>query len=193
MEALESELKAVEASLAGSREKLKAEAASIEAQVSSKLDAGLKGLDTSVASALSQSREELEKKMSGDVASLRSEVADAKGASQAAADKLQDKVKAVTTATQAAVAAQKAQVATVAKAHADFEAHATTTLARVKNSLSTTKVHPVCLPRSCEACMDGVLGKDCLLGKAWRVLMPYAKLCKCLMPSTRHVLMPSHF
>jgi hypothetical protein len=179
MDALESELKAVEASLAGSREKLTAEAASIEAQVSSKLDAGLKGLDTSVASALSQSREEVEKKMLGDVASLRSEVADAKGASEAAGDKLHDKVQAFTTATQARVAAQEAQVATVAKAHADFEAHATTTLARVKDSLSTTKVHPVCLPRSCVACLDGVLGKACFLGKAWRVLMPCARLCKC--------------
>ena len=147
MEALESELKAVEASLAGSREKLKAEAASIEAQVSSKLDAGLKGLDTSVASALSQSRGEVEKKMSGDVASLRSEVAQAKGASDAAADKLHAKVSAVTTATEAAMAAQQAQVDTVAKAHADFEAHATTTLARVKDSLSTTKVLPVYLLR----------------------------------------------
>lgn len=179
MDALESQLKAVEASVAASREKLTAEAASIEALVSSKLDAGLKGLDTSVASALSQSREELEKKMSGDVAWLGSEVADAKAASHAAADKMHDKVEAVTTATQAAVAAQQAQVATVAKAHADFEAHATTTLVRVKDSLSTTKVHHVCLPPSCAACRPGLRAWQGVLCKACGVLKPFARLCKC--------------
>jgi hypothetical protein len=147
MDALGSQIQAVEAEVRDSRQKLTAQAASIEAQLSRKLDDGLKGLDTSVASALSQSRGEVEKKMSGDVASLRSEIAQAKGASDAAADKLHAKVSAVTTATEAAMAAQQAQVDTVAKAHADFEAHATTTLARVKDSLSTTKVLPVYLLR----------------------------------------------
>lgn len=105
-------------------------------------------MDTSVASAMTQSRVEVEKKMSGDVAALRSEVADAKAGSEAAADKLHAKVERVETATHAAWAARQAQVAAVSKDHADFEAHATTTLAHVKDSLSHTKVSAACV-RAC--------------------------------------------
>ncbi len=112
----------------------------MEAHLRGKLDAGLKGLDASVASAMALSRVQAEKKMSGDVATLRSQVADAKARSEAAADKLHAKVEQVETATHAAWAARQAQVAGVAKDHAAFEAHATTTLAHVKDSLSHTKV-----------------------------------------------------
>lgn len=151
MDALASEIKAVEASVAAWRNKLTGDAASIQAQLSSKLDAGLKGLDTSVASALTLSREEVEKKMSGDVARLRSEVADGRVGSEAAAEKLDQKVQRVSAATQAAWAARQVQVATVAKAHADLEAHATSTLARVKDSLATTQVHASCILAGCFA------------------------------------------
>ena len=137
--ALRSQIQGVEASLAASQKKLTAQADAMEAHLRGKLDAGLKGLDTSVASAMTQSRVEVEKKMSGDVAALRSEVADAKAGSEAAADKLHAKVERVETATHAAWAARQAQVAAVSKDHADFEAHATTTLAHVKDSLSHTK------------------------------------------------------
>jgi ATP/maltotriose-dependent transcriptional regulator MalT len=124
----------------------------MEAHLRGKLDAGLKGLDTSVASAMTQSRVEVEKKMSGDVAALRSEVADAKAGSEAAADKLHAKVERVETATHAAWAARQAQVAAVSKDHADFEAHATTTLAHVKDSLSHTKVSAACVRACVRAC-----------------------------------------
>ena len=126
--------------MAAARSKLSTQADKIETQLRDKFDLALKGLNISVGAAMTQSRADVESKMSGDMAKLRTQITSANAASLASAKQLHDKVTQVEAAATAAAAASNAQVAGVDKDHAAFEVHASTTLAHVQDSLAHTKV-----------------------------------------------------
>ena len=140
MDALSSEMQTLEDSLADARAKLTAQSAAVEAALEEKLAAALKGLNVSVDAAMTQSRSDMEKKISGDVLSLSKQIGEASDASKESAEKLSDEVKQVQSAAEGAASATSAQVAAVDKDHSDFEAQASQTLARVTSSLASTKV-----------------------------------------------------
>ncbi len=140
MDALSSEMKTLEDSLADARAKLAAQSAKVEEALEAKLTAGLAGLNGKVDTAMEASRAEVEGKVSGDMSSLSKQIGEASDASKASAQKLDDKVHEVQTAAEGVAAATSSQVASVEKDHAAFETQASQTLAHVETSLASTKV-----------------------------------------------------
>jgi hypothetical protein len=173
MDALSSEMKTLEDSLADARAKLAAQAAKVEETLEAKLTAGLAGLNGKVDTEMKASRAEVEGKVSGDMSALSKQIGEASDASKASAQKLDDKVHEVQTAAEGVAAATSSQVASVQKDHAAFETQASQTLAHVETSLASTKVR-LCFRLWAFPC---VVSRPDRVGGGCRVLSPAWLAC----------------